>query len=73
MSDRIPTVADLCKAIAEGHIAATLDGRVYHVNALELRRYLDRFRSFPTISTFVQRSSLAGYEYLQPNLCRSGR
>jgi len=50
MSDRIPTVADLCCAIAEGSIAATIDGSTYSVNALELRRYLNKFRSLPTIS-----------------------
>ncbi len=26
MADRTPTLGDLCSAIAEGHIAATLDG-----------------------------------------------
>jgi hypothetical protein len=51
MSDRIPTFADLCCAIAEGRIAATVDGSTYSVNALELRRYLNRFRSLPTISS----------------------
>ena len=50
MSDRIPTFADLCSAIAEGRIAATIDGSTYSVNALELRRYLNKFRSLPTIS-----------------------
>jgi hypothetical protein len=50
MSDRIPTLADLCSAIAEGRIAATVDGSTYSVNALELRRYLNKFRSLPTIS-----------------------
>ena len=51
MSDRIPTFADLCCAIAEGRIAATVDGSTYSVNALELRRYLNKFRSLPTISS----------------------
>ena len=51
MSDRIPTFADLCCAIAEGSIAATVDGSTYAVNALELRRYLNKFRSLPTISS----------------------
>lgn len=50
MSDRIPTLADLCSALADGSIQATCDGSMYHVNALELRRYLNRFRSLPTIS-----------------------
>ena len=51
MSDRILTFADLCSAIAEGRIAATVDGSTYSVNALELRRYLNKFRSLPTISS----------------------
>ena len=61
MSDRIPTLADLCSAIADGSIAATLEGSMYTVNALELRRYLNTFRSLPTISSTPQTalSSLA--------------
>jgi hypothetical protein len=51
MSDRIPTFADLCCALADGSIAATVDGSMYTVNALELRRYLNKFRSLPTISS----------------------
>ena len=51
MSDRIPTLADLCSAIADGTIVATLEGSMYAVNALELRRYLNTFRSLPTISS----------------------
>ena len=51
MSDRIPTLADLCSAIADGNIVATLEGSMYTVNALELRRYLNTFRSLPTISS----------------------
>jgi hypothetical protein len=54
MSDRIPTLADLCSAIADGKIVATLDGSMYTVNALELRRYLNTFRSLPTISSTRQ-------------------
>ncbi len=61
MSDRIPTLADLCSAIADGSIVATLEGSMYTVNALELRRYLNTFRSLPTISSTRQTalSSLA--------------
>ena len=61
MSDRIPTLADLCSAIADGSIVATLEGAMYTVNALELRRYLNTFRSLPTISSTSQTalSSLA--------------
>ncbi len=51
MADRIPTFADICSAITEGSLAATIDGAMYAVNALELRRYLNTFRSLPVIST----------------------
>lgn len=51
MSDHIPTLADVCSAIAEGSIVATLDGTMYRINALELRRYLNRSRPLPTITT----------------------
>lgn len=49
MSDHIPTLADLCCAIAEGHLPTVLDGDVYQVNALELRRYLNRLRPLPAV------------------------
>ena len=42
MSDHIPTLADVCSAIADGRLAASSDGATYHVNALELRRYFNR-------------------------------
>jgi hypothetical protein len=57
MSDRIPTFADLCSAIAEGQVSATEDGSMYHINAFELRRYLNKFRSLPTISTVTAQDS----------------
>jgi len=47
MADHTPTLGDLCSAIAEGHIAATIDGAMYQLNAFELRRYLNKFRSLP--------------------------
>ncbi len=53
MSDRNPTLADVCSAIADGRIAAVVDGSVYRVNALELRRYLNKLRSLPTVSVSV--------------------
>lgn len=40
MADRIITIADLCTAIAEGQITAAVDGTMYRISALELRRYL---------------------------------
>lgn len=53
MSERIPTLADVCSAIAEGHIAAVVDGSMYRVNARELRRYLNKLRSLPAVSVAV--------------------
>ena len=57
MSERIPTFADVCSAIAEGSIAATLDGTMYQINAFELRRYLNKFRPLPRITTAVTHAS----------------
>ena len=54
MADHIPTFGDLCSAIAEGDIAATIDGAMYQLNAFELRRYLNKFRPLPTISTVLE-------------------
>jgi hypothetical protein len=51
VSDHVPTLADVCCAIAEGSIVASLDGTMYRINALELRRYLNRSRPLPTITT----------------------
>ncbi len=48
MSDRIPTLADVCCAIAEGHVSVTLDGDLYSVNALELRRFFNKSRPLPS-------------------------
>lgn len=50
MSDHIPTLADVCSAIAEGHIAVAVDGSMYQVSAFELRRYLNKLRSLPSLS-----------------------
>ncbi len=48
MFDRQPTLADICSAIEEGNLIATLDGSEYHINALELRRYLSRNSAQPS-------------------------
>jgi hypothetical protein len=56
MTDRIPTFGDICSAIAEGHLAATVDGSMYQINALELRRFLSQFRSLPAGSAPVNPS-----------------
>ncbi len=57
MSERIPTFADVCSAIAEGSIAATRDGTMYQINALELRRYLNKIRPLPSVATAVSQVS----------------
>ena len=57
MADRTPTLGDLCSAIAEGQIAATIDGAMYQMSVFELRRYLNKFRSLPIISTAVNQDS----------------
>lgn len=48
MTDHTPTFADLCSAIVDGSLPVTLSGSMYEVNALELRRFLGRFRSTQT-------------------------
>jgi hypothetical protein len=50
MPDYTPTFAELCSAIADGGVIATLDGSVYEVNAFELRRYFSKGRALPGIS-----------------------
>ena len=57
MADRIPTLADICSAIAEGHVVASSDGFAYHVSARELRRYFGRSHTLPTISTTAAQDS----------------
>jgi hypothetical protein len=49
MSDHIPTLADVCSAIAEGHLAVASDGSAYQVNAFELRRHFNKLHSLPAI------------------------
>lgn len=57
MPDYTPTFADLCSAIADGGVIATLDGSMYEVNACELRRYFHRANILPGIPS-LQHSSL---------------
>ena len=58
MSNHTPTFADLCSAIAEGAIGATLDGEMYQLSVYELRRYFDRSRSLPTLFSSDSPTSL---------------
>lgn len=53
MADRTPTFGDLCCAIAEGQIAATVDDSMYQMSAFELRRFLNKFRSLPSVTPAV--------------------
>jgi len=64
VSDRIPTLADLCCAIAEGHIAAAVEGSMYQVNAFELRRYFNKQRPLPTVSSSRAQSHSPRPEFL---------
>ena len=59
MSDRIPTLAEVCSAIAEGRLSVSSDGSTYQVSARELRRY------------FSKHSSLSDFSYtdIDPLLC----
>ncbi len=61
MFDQIPTLADVCSAIAEGRLAATSDGQVYEVSALELRRYFNNRRSLPPL-TYVEVISACSFD-----------
>ncbi len=50
MSERFPTLADVCSAIAEGRLSANSDGSTYQLNAFELRRYFNKRAPLPTPS-----------------------
>ena len=57
MPDHTPTFAELCSAIADGGVIATLDGSMYEVNAFELRRYFSKSRILPGVSPAQQQAS----------------
>jgi hypothetical protein len=57
MADRTPTFADICSAIATGQIVVTIEDSMYQLNVYELRRYLNKFRSLPVISSAVDQES----------------
>lgn len=50
MSDRVPTLAEVCSAIAEGRLSVSSDGSTYQVSARELRRYFSNNSSLPAFS-----------------------
>lgn len=60
MPDYTPTFAELCSAIADGGVIATLDGSMYEVNAFELRRYFSKMRALPGISPLSGESPQKG-------------
>ncbi|HEU5381941.1 MAG TPA: hypothetical protein VFV38_41505 [Ktedonobacteraceae bacterium] len=60
MPDYTPTFADLCSAIADGGVIATLDGSMYEVNAFELRRYFHKARVLSGMSPLQQQPSEEG-------------
>jgi hypothetical protein len=59
VSKHTPTFADLCSAIAEGTIGATLDGEMYQLSVYELRRYFNKARSLPSLLSSGLPASLA--------------
>jgi hypothetical protein len=66
MSDRVPTLAEVCSAIAEGRLSVSSDGSTYQISARELRRYFSNNSSFPAVSytdafplLFVERTDLS--------------
>jgi len=59
VSNHTPTFADLCSAIAEGTIGATLDGDMYQLSVYELRRYFNKSRSLPHVLSSDLPASLA--------------
>jgi len=50
MSDRVPTLAEVCSAIAEGRLSVSSDGSTYQISARELRRYFSNNSSLPAFS-----------------------
>ncbi len=74
MSDRIPTLADVCSAIAEGRLAVASDGSVYQVNALELRRYFNKHLALPALSfaNLLSAPYSDGSEWSASHYCRIG-
>jgi hypothetical protein len=74
MSDHIPTLADVCSAIAEGRLSAAFDGSTYQVSALELRRFFSANYSLPAISSLNALSPACSetVDWSSYKLCRSG-
>ncbi len=75
MPDHTPTLADVCLAIAEGHLTVSSDGNAYQVSARELRRHFNHHRSLTPLALvqslsfrYPDSSTLAS-----PDLCSSGR
>lgn len=73
MSDQIPTIADVCVAISDGCVAAScVEGAMYQINALELRRYLAKRELQPTFARLL--ASLPDpNNYVSPTICTIGQ
>ena len=76
MSDYIPTLADICSAIAEGLLDVDSDGLTYQVTALEVRRHFNKRRSLPALVSGSAHSSSLEYvdthDWLHIDLCSLG-
>ncbi len=66
MPDHTPTFAELCSAIADGGVIATLDGSMYEVNAFELRRYFNKSRALLGVSSVQNPSAHDDSEFSHP-------
>jgi hypothetical protein len=71
MPDYTPTFADLCSAIADGGVIATLDGSMYEVNAFEFRRYLHKSRKVVGTPPADDQSATQEAEYYHPQSTQS--
>ncbi|MEO7021917.1 MAG: hypothetical protein ABI234_17320 [Ktedonobacteraceae bacterium] len=71
MPDYTPTFAELCSAIADGGVLATLDGSMYEVNAFELRRYFHKASILPGIASMEQDPSQEGGDASYPQTSKS--
>ena len=74
MSDRFPTLAEVCSAIAEGRLSVSSDGSTYLISARELRRYFSNNSGFPAFSD-IDANPLLYIEHADlstSNLCSMG-
>jgi hypothetical protein len=74
MSNHIPTLAEVCSAIAEGRLSVSIDGSSYLVSALELRRYFSNNCAVPNLLDSSEFPLLYAEHSEAPgsNFCRVG-